>query len=152
MHPCAQQSVRCSSNMKGKSCGLVHTLPSSDSVSVFTLIVASSALLRITNSCAYGITSPVITALLFRICQFENALCCLGQSNKIIIVRNEFGCLLFPPGRTDRKLCCLNTSNTSEFIWITVKLQPSQPLNPSEGLFPFFLFLFAMYGSDRTPF
>lgn len=59
------------------------------------LIVASSALLRITNSYTYGITSPVIAALLFHICQFSNALCCLGQSNKINIVRNEFGCL-FP--------------------------------------------------------
>lgn len=54
---------------------------------MFTLYVASSALLRMTN----GETSPVITTFLFTICQFENALCCLGQSNKIIIVRKEFG-------------------------------------------------------------
>lgn len=40
----------------------------------------------------------------------------------------------FSSGRGDRKVpfCCLNTNNANEFIWITAKLQPSQP---SEGFF-----------------
>ena len=71
--------------------GLVFMFLSSNSVFMFTLIVASSALLKMTNGETYGITSPVITVFLFTICQFENALCCLGQSNKIIIVRKELG-------------------------------------------------------------
>lgn len=62
---------------------------------MFTLIAASSALLRMTNGKTYGIASLVITASLRAICQFVKMLCVvLGQSNKIIVVRKEFGLLV----------------------------------------------------------